>query len=401
MKAGWMLRLFTYMCCLLLLTSCWNSRELNNLGIVTGIGVDKVPDKEEYRVTFQIVNPSSTATSEGASTGQPSVTIYSSTDRTIFGAFRKTSKKAARQMFFAHTQLMVIGESTAKHGIDGIFDIFERSHELRLNTNVIVSRDTDASSILKLLLPVESVPAIGIVKKSKNTAKIWGESRDVNVFELINGIGGEGALVISGASIIGDPVEGAKKSGMEATEVKALVTMSGLGVFKKGVLQGWVDGSKSRGVLRVQDKLNETSMNIDSKEAKQSIAVNINYSRTKLNIELRNQQPIFHVDVVEEGTLIEAQSYVELTQREEIVRLEDELALEIKQEVIEALQAAQAMKCDIFNFGNELKRTNPKGWESVKDHWESVFADAKLDVSVEAYIRGVGMRLEPQQLREK
>lgn len=54
-----------------------------------------------------------------------------------------------------------------KSGIDGIFDIFERSHELRLNTNVIVARDTEASSILKLLLPVESLPAIGIIKRVK------------------------------------------------------------------------------------------------------------------------------------------------------------------------------------------------------------------------------------------
>lgn len=401
MKVGWMVRSLLYVSCLLLLTSCWNSRELNNLGIVTGIGVDKVPGKEEYRVTFQIVNPSSTATAAGASTGQPTVTIYSATDRTIFGAFRKTSQKAARQMFFAHTQLLVIGESTAKSGVEGIFDIFERSHELRLNTTVIVARDTDAASILKLLLPVESLPAMGIVKKSKNTARIWGESRDIDVFELINGLGGEGAVVISGARIIGDPEEGAKKSGMEQTQVKALVTMSGLGVFKDGILLDWLDGSLARGTLWVQNKINETSINVDSDKVKNSIAVNINYSKTKIRVELHNRVPVLHVNVVEEGTINEAQSYIELNKREEIVRLEDELALETKQEIILALQAAQGMKCDVFNFGNELKRTNPKGWETVKDDWESVFAKAELDVSVEAYIRSVGMRLEPQVLKEK
>ncbi|OMD83344.1 MULTISPECIES: Ger(x)C family spore germination protein [Paenibacillus] len=401
MKVGWMMRSFICICCLMLLTSCWNSRELNNLGIVTGIGVDKVPNKEEYHVTFQIVNPSSTATSAGASTGQPTVTIYSSTDRTIFGAFRKTSKKAARQMFFAHTQLLVLGESTVKSGIDGIFDIFERSHELRLNTNVIVARDTEASSILKLLLPVESLPAIGIIKKSKNTARIYGESRDINVFELINGISGEGSVVISGARILGDAEEGTKKSGMEQTKVKALVTMSGLSVLKKGVLQGWLDGPLARGALWVQNEINETSINVDSDEVKDSIAVNINHSKTKIKIELRNKVPVIHVNVVEEGTLSEAQSYIELSNREVIVQLEQQVALKTKQEITQALQAAQTMKCDIFNFGNELKRINPKAWETVKDNWESVFAEAEVDVSVEAYIRSVGMRLEPKLLKGK
>lgn len=378
MNFGWIVRSFVYMGCLLLLTSCWNSRELNNLGIVSGMGVDKVPDKEEYQVTFQVVIPSSTATSAGASTGKPTITIYSAKDRTIFGAFRKTSKIAARQLFFAHTQLFVIGESTAKSGIEGIFDIFERSHELRLNTEVIVARDTDAISILKLLQPIENLPAVGIVKKSKNTARIWGESRDINVFELVNGMGGEGEVVISGAKIIGNPEDGAKKSGMEQTIVKALVTMSGIGVFKNGILQGWLDDSVARGALWVQNEINETSINVDSRDIKDSIAVNINQSKTKIKIELHDKQAILHVDVVEEGGINEAQSYIDMSKKEEIENLEVELAQETKREIIQALQAAQEMKCDIFNFANELKRTNPKAWDLVKDDWESVFAEGGI-----------------------
>lgn len=48
--------------------------------------------------------------------------------------------------------------------------------------------------------------------------------------------------MISGARILGDAEEGAKKSGMEQTKVKALVTMSGLSVLKKGFFRdGWMD----------------------------------------------------------------------------------------------------------------------------------------------------------------
>lgn len=42
--------------CLLMLTGCWSRRELNELLIVLGIGVDWKDG--EYLVSFQVVNPS-------------------------------------------------------------------------------------------------------------------------------------------------------------------------------------------------------------------------------------------------------------------------------------------------------------------------------------------------------
>lgn len=86
----------------LMLSGCWNSRELNDLAIVSGIGIDLVPETNEFKVTFQLVNPSSTATGFGASAGEPSIVIVSATDRTIFGALRKASKRATRQLFCPH-----------------------------------------------------------------------------------------------------------------------------------------------------------------------------------------------------------------------------------------------------------------------------------------------------------
>lgn len=384
-----------YMGLALLLTSCWNSRELNDLAIVSAIGIDKVPDKDEYQVTFQIVNPTSMATNMGSSTGQAPITIYSAKDQTLFGALRKTSKDASRQLFFAHTQLVIIGESMAKDGINDIFDLFERSHELRLSSMVLVSRNSDAASILKVLLPVENLPAMGTVKKNKNTSSVYGESRDINAFELINGIIGERGLVISGIQIIGSPEEGAKKTNLEQTKVETLITMSGLALFKDGKLKYWMDGSEARGTLWVQNKLKETNVNVDSDDEKETIAVNIILSKTNIKVEMRDGLPIFHVYIKEEGHVSETKGFVNFGNREELVEWERLLANTTKDEVMQSLQTAQKMKSDIFNFGTELQRTNPKEWEAVKKEWETLFANGELDVHVEAFIRNTGMRLNP------
>ncbi len=379
----------------LLLTGCWNSRELNDLAIVSGIGIDMVPGTDKYRVSFQVVVPSASNTSQGASSGQSSITIYSSTDSTIYGALRRTSKRATRKLFFAHTQLLVLGESLAKDGINDVFDIFERSHELRLNTTVLVSRDTDAASVLKVLLAQESVPSIGLVKKSDNTAKVWGENQKINVFEVINDITGNGGMTISGVRIIGSVEDGKKKTNLDQSEVQAAILMSGQAVFKKGKLIGWIEGPEARGAGWVVNKILETNLNVDTSDMKNAVAVNVLFSKSKVKVEIVQGLPVFHVLITEEGNIYETKTFVDLSKNAEIRKLEAALEKQTRVEIQQAVQAAQNMECDYLNFGNELKRVNPDVWATVEKDWEQLFAKGTLDLKIKAYIRGTGMRLAP------
>ncbi|WNS44416.1 Ger(x)C family spore germination protein [Paenibacillus sp. MMS20-IR301] len=379
----------------LLLTGCWNSRELNELAIVSGIGIDLAPGGDEYKVTFQLVNPSSTATSTAASTGQPSIVAVTATDRTLFGALRQASKKATRQLFFAHTQLVVLGESLSRSGINNVFDIFERSHELRLNSAVLIAHNSDAASILKILTPVESLPSMGMVKKTQNTSRVWGENRLVQVFDIINGITGEGDLTINGVYIKGDPEEGMNKSNLDQSNTKTVINMNGLGVFRKGKLIYWIKDADARGTQWLLNKIEETVVNVDADDKKESVAVNIFYSKTSVKVELRDGLPVFHVNIREEGIVNETDSYIDLSKREEIIKLQKNLQQQTESEVKQAFKTAQQSESDIFNFGNELKRNRPEEWALLDKEWGHLFAQGKLDLQVEAYIRSTGMSLKP------
>ncbi|MGN7761687.1 Ger(x)C family spore germination protein [Paenibacillus sp. 22594] len=387
--------LIAYLGLALSLTGCWNSRELNELAIVSGIGIDQGTKPDEYKVTFQVVIPSASATSQGASSSESAFTTYSSNDPTVFGALRKTSKRASRQLFFAHTQLLVLGESIAKSGISGVLDIFERSHELRLNTAVLISRDTDAASILKIFTPQESIPSIGLAKKVQNTSSVWGENPKIDVFELINKMTGEGGFTVSGLRMIGNVEAGKKKSNLEQSDAETVITMGGQAVFKKGKLEKWIDGPEARGTDWILNKIIETNVDIDAGEQKKAVAVNVLLSRTKVKVELREGIPVFHVNVSEEGNINETKSSLDLSKNEEIIKLEEAMEKLTKAEIEQAFHAAQQTGVDYLNFGNELKRTHPGEWRTVEKKWDQIFAKGTLDLKVEAYIRGTGMRLAP------
>lgn len=395
MKSKLALLLAVCLGCSMLLSGCWNSRELNELAIVSGIGIDSLDGKPGYKVTFQIINPSSSSQTMGSTSNQPPIVIISATDRTIFGALRKASRRATRQLFFAHTQLVIIGESLARKGLTSIFDIFERSHELRLNSAVLISKDADAASVLKLLTTLETMPSMGLLKKMQNTSRVWGENRRVTVFDVINGITGESDFTINGVQIVGDAVEGQKKSSLEQSDPMVGSLMSGLGVFKEEKLIGWLNGPESRGTQWMLNKINETNVNVDSPDTEEDIAVNIFYSKTGVKVELKDGKPVFHVRIREEGIINETGGFVDLSKEEEMEALEQSVEEKTAAEVRLAFEAAQNMKSDIFNFGNELKRIHPEQWEKVKQDWSSVFAEGELDLQVEAFIRSTGMRLKP------
>lgn len=73
----------------MLLSGCWERKELNELAFVLGLGLDKAEDG--YKVSMQVVIPSSiTSQSAGGSGGSGvPVVLYSFKVKTIYESLRK------------------------------------------------------------------------------------------------------------------------------------------------------------------------------------------------------------------------------------------------------------------------------------------------------------------------
>ncbi|WP_134698685.1 Ger(x)C family spore germination protein [Ammoniphilus sp. YIM 78166] len=381
---------------MLLLTGCWNSREVNDLAIVMAMGVDKDPKKGEYIVSFQVVNPGIIATGKGGGGGDMSVTFYKGTGKTLFEAIRKTSKKVPRQLFFAHISLIAIGESLAKEGIHELFDFFDRSLETRLTTLVLVARKDKAENIVKAMIPLESIPANGIVGKLETSSNNWSENIRLEIGDVIRTLVSPGKeLLISGVSLVGDPEEGKKKSNVDQTEVIASVEIDQMALFKEGKLKRWLREDESKGTLWILDKLKGTIVNIDCGKKLEQIGIEILRSNTNVEVKSDKGKPTFHLIIREEANISEVKCPIDLSKPEEFTKLEKKLREKTKQMIMAAVSVAQDEKSDIFGFGEELKRSDPKAWEKMEGEWDEIFANSKVEVKVDAFIRRPGMRVKP------
>jgi len=329
---------------LFVLTGCWNRRELSDLAIVSAIGVDKGSKKNEYLVTFQIINPSENATGVVSSGGKATpVFIVSETGTTIFEAIRKVSKKLSRQLFFAHSRVMVINEKLAKEkGILDLFDLFERSHEARLTSYVLIARGTDAKSIISMVTPLDNISGYVAVKKLEATEKVWSENIKVEVDDVIKALVSQGASpVISGVRIDGDQKEGEKKSNLESTNVPAIIEISGIALFRGGKLVGWLDNGKAKGFMWVKNKMNSTIVRMNCKKKKGGLAVEVTESKSSIKAEVHRKKTIIHIKITEEGNIAEMNCPIDLGKNEEINKLETKLAKETKKEVKAVVKYAQ------------------------------------------------------------
>jgi spore germination protein KC len=399
MKTKWVMRTLLFLVVIVLLTGCWNSRELNDMSIVMAMGVDKLDKTNEYQVSIQVVNPGavSSGTIGGGSGGSGTpVTVFSGTGKTLFEAIRKTSQKVPRELFFSQMQLLVIGEAAAKDGIEKLFDFFDRGHEIRLTTKVLVTRGAKAKQMMGILAPVEKIPAIGMVGKVEATEKLWSENVNNKIDDIIKALVIEGKEpIISGVIINGNFKEGNKNANLEQTEPSAIVEIKGIALFKNGKLRRWMDGDKARGILLVLNKMKGTIIVLDRNNGKKRVDIEIIRSKTNVSAKVKDDRPIIQIDIRQEGHLGEVTYPVDLTKREEISKLEKEWEKEIEKEVIQAVNIAQREKCDIFGFGGAVKQTNPKAWEKMRKDWSKIFAETKVDVKVDAYIRRTGMRTKP------
>lgn len=387
---------------LLFLNGCWNSKELSDLAIVIGIGIDKVPNSDQYKVSLLIVNPSTVAAGKGSGgkSTMPNI-VFSSVDRTLLSAFRKSSQKVSRRLFFAHSQLLVIGEPVAREGIYNLFDYFERSHELRLTSSVVIARGIHAESLLNILTPLQSITATSIKDKLKVSSESWAQSVDVNVIEVIKRLSGSGEPVISGMRVIGNPSKGNKKSNLEKSPPYTTIETNGIAIFSNGKLSTWLDGKVARGVVWVLNKMKSTIINIDCEDKKEAISIEIIRSSSKLRVDVLNGKPSLSLHVTEEGNFSEAKCPINPNNHDELVKLQNQLTEETKKEIKSAIKATQKKKSDIFGFSTELERTHPREWKKMKNNWPNLYSETEVKVSVEAYIRRTGLRINSYMKSEE
>ncbi|MDQ0193158.1 Ger(x)C family spore germination protein [Paenibacillus wynnii] len=377
---------------LLMLTSCWDSIELNRRAIVSGMSIDKDLSKDQkYTVSFQVVVADEISGKN--SRGNSPVVLYSGSGRSLYEALGNASRKVARYLSLGHVRVIIISEELAREGISDIMDFLERDSGMRLSSLLFISRGQPAKDILSIITVFGKIPSSDLVQKLETTSKGFGFNFKVETDDVIRGIEAKGAgAIINGVVVSGDQESGGSKKNVEDIEPKAILRTSGLAVFSKDKLVGFLDGAEGKGTSRLYNKLQQHDSIIELGEDNVA-AFNIFMVHTTVKANAKDpEHPIINISIGQQAGLKESSGPLDLTRAEVLRDLEKRLSEQTKEETEAAVKAAMKFKSDYLGFSEAVERDNPKGWKKVQDRWNTVFTRCEVNIKVKSVIRHTDMR---------
>lgn len=127
---------------LFLLTGCYDYKEINDLAIISAIGIDYKDD--EYVITLEVFNDQNDKDSSKIKTY-----TKTSSNKSLAKALEETADLLSDQANYSHVKLMILGENIVDGRFETIVDYFTRSTYFRENFYVLSSLDTEPKKILE------------------------------------------------------------------------------------------------------------------------------------------------------------------------------------------------------------------------------------------------------------
>lgn len=373
---------------LILITGCWNRRELNDLAIAVAMGIDKSGD--EYLVSYQVVDPGEIAAKTGGA-GRSPVTLYQEKSDTVFEAVRKITTQSPRKIYSAHLRMLVIGEELAKDGLGNVLDFLSRDHELRTDFYIVVAKGTKAESVLKILTSLEDIPANQMFSSLETSEKAWSTTMKITLDELITNLVSESNHpTITGIRIKGSQEYGETKKNVEEIDSPGRLQYAQIASFKKDKLIGWLNEDESQGFNYTQGQVISTIEDVTCPKGGK-LGVELIRTQEKIKGKVEKGKPNIEVELQAEGNVADVACHIDLTKTKSIYELEKRVEQDIKRKIEAALNKAQKkLKTDIFGFGEAIRRADPKAWKEMKKDWDQEFVDLSVNVKVDVKIRRVG-----------
>ncbi|MDQ6596115.1 Ger(x)C family spore germination protein [Bacillus salipaludis] len=378
-----------FFCSFILLTGCWNRRELNELSILLGLGIDK--DNEQYIITAQVVNPSEIASKQGGS-GKAPVVVYQGKGETLFEAVRKVTTVAPRKLYFAHLRILVFGEELAKEGIGEMIDFLLRNSEIRNDFYITVSKNSKAADVLKILTPLEKIPANSLFASLQTSANSWAPTEGITLDKLTSNMVSEGINpVLTGIQIKGNVHEGEMNTNLDQTKPKSILQYKGMAVFKHDKLIGWMNEREGRAVHFALGKVKSSVGYIKCPQGGK-VVIEVVHTKSKLKTEMIKGEPHGFVQAKIQGNVAEVECQgLDLTNPKSISYIEKESEKELTKIIEKAIHHLQKdYQSDIFGFGEALNRSSPNDWAKYKKDWDQTFSQMPVTVKVDMTIRQTG-----------
>lgn len=194
----------------LFLGGCFDYNELNDLAIVSGVGIDF--EGNEYAVTFEILSTKK----EGEKSSSASTYNVTAKGKTITEAFANNGKNMDKVPYYDHIEIVVISEEIAKEHLKEVSEYLIRSSKFRNEFYTAIATDTSAKEVISTTSKEKPIAANFIVDLLEHNNDSKSAAYYTPFTETLN------AILTDGEDAIMSTITVKEKE----------IVLSGMGVFK-------------------------------------------------------------------------------------------------------------------------------------------------------------------------
>jgi len=398
-------------------TGCYDRREVDDLGYIIALGIDK--GKTNYlKMTFQIAKPEAGGgggeSGGGGSSEEKGYSMMTIEAPTVYSGLNMVNTFTSKQLNMSHNKVIVISKELARAGIEPYLHAFLRGREFRPNMYIVVARDS-AEDYLKNVKPELVLSPAKFYELVYRAYSYTGFIPNVQFHDFYNyseGLYRQPVAILGGVGKFKSseefniekstyrkkgrktPFGGDFLAGDVTKAGGADVENMGLAVFDGDRMVGELDGEDVKYFLMATGEYGHAYWTIpDPKVKDRFVLLDIKQSRKpRHRVELGGGKPKTYTKINLEADILSIQSTIDYEQDPMLKVFEAYVENFIRKEMLGFLQVtSKTFKSDICGFGAYAKRyfLTWKEWEDY--NWKSRYRNASFNVDVNFKIRRPGL----------
>ncbi|GGF26552.1 hypothetical protein GCM10010954_27010 [Halobacillus andaensis] len=383
---------------LIFLGGCSGQEELDELLILTGIGIDQ-GDDQNVKVTFQATNPQAQAGGESGGGGASQATSYTfeSEGEDVVAAVFNANNLLSRKLFFPHISSLVVGEDYAReNGLHEISDFLERHYEIRDSYMLFIAKETTASDILNTFPPLDNSSIQNIKRLVEVPGSTIGLKDGIELEDFIRWrYGDDRDAVITGVERVTKETDSSNTESLNEIEGnKNALRLTGLALFDKDYLVDWLSYKDSVAWVMINGE-SETVKNytVPCRDSKGTIGFLLKEMDIKAKPKIEGDQLTYMIQVRGHFNLQGMTCKIDLSTDKGVTELQDIINTNLEEDLQTSVENAQDLNLDYFGIKNYLFKNQPNQWEKAKDDWESLYAQMEITTEVDVYLESPGARV--------
>lgn len=364
---------------LIFISGCWDRMEMNDIAFVTATALD-LADNGNIICYLQIAAPTTAkgGMSGGESSNNQNSYVIFAEGKTGNEVHQKLQKKSSHSLFYSHRSVVFISERLARHGTDGLLDIFTHDPRNRLKAYIMVVKDGDGKNDRKIESLLKQIPS-----EVSKELQLSGDDVAVTLRDFFISSDSEGV----------NPVVGLIEPELGSNQThKQIFRVAGAAFFKDYKLSGLLDIDETLALLWVTDKLKYGTITAKVPQSSGEVGMKLIHTKGKIITQTDQESVHFKVKLEGQGSLVENTSSLDINDPNNMKLIKKALEDTAKKQVQDTISKIQKKyKVDSVGFGQEIYKNSPNKWALLKNEWDTQFPEADISIEVHLKLKGAGM----------